>query len=605
MVERYCYADKISNFLKLTSDEFINTVKTSFLNNHALELSDEQIHAWIDSFHVIQRMNLPSDIHIIFEYSLPYESGRRPDVILLSNEHVLILEFKMKGTIKEADVDQAKAYARDISEYHYESRDKQVVPMLVLTRTSNINQNIGGVHCVSSDNLQAALDEIYVGCVEACDYESWINSKYEPLPTIVDAARRIMNEEELPNIRKVNSTCIPQALASLNKLTEYAKENKKHVIAFVTGVPGAGKTYLGLQYVYNTKNANAICLSGNGPLVEVLTDALGSDVFVKEIHKVEREFLDYGAHDFNSNVLVFDEGQRAWDINRMQFKGRGDRSEADVMIQLCEERLDWCVFLILVGEGQEIYSGENEGIPLWNAAINNGNIAWEVACPPKLDQNFANHTLLDNIEREAFDLTVSLRSHLSGTVSKFINYIMNGEISEAAKLAGLIYDEGYDMYCTQDLEAAKEYCQDRYQEEPSKKYGILASSEGRGLFRFGVDNDYKYRENVSKAKWFNAPSDSPESCCSFNTVFTEFEVQGLELDLPIVAWGLDMIWQRENWKKFKPREDINSDANTYRRNSYRVLLTRGRDGFIVFVPPMKQLKKVYDVLLEAGIKEIN
>ena len=511
----------------------------------------------------------------------------------------------MKGTIKEADVDQAKAYARDLNEYHYESRDKQVVPMLVLTRTSNLNETRGNVTCVSADNLQTILNGYYSGNVSPADLDKWANSRYEPLPTIVDAARRIMNEEKLPNIRKVNSTCIPQALESLNKLTDYAKENKKHVIAFVTGVPGAGKTYLGIQYVYNTKDANAICLSGNGPLVEVLTDALGSDVFVKEIHKVETEFLDYGAHDFNSNVLVFDEGQRAWNVAQMEFKGRGNRSEADVMIQLCEERLDWCVFLILVGEGQEIYSGENKGIPLWNAAINNGNIAWEIACPPKLDQNFTNHTLIENINREAFDLTISLRSHLSGTVSKFINHIMNGEISDAAKLGNLIYDEGYDMYCTQDLDKAKEYCKDRYQEEPDKKYGILASSEGRGLFRFDVNNDYKYRKNVSKAKWFNAPSDSPESCCSFNVVFTEFEVQGLELDLPIVAWGLDMVWQRENWKKFRMREDINSDANTYRRNSYRVLLTRGRDGFIVFVPKMKQLKQVYDVLREAGIKELN
>lgn len=181
----------------------------------------------------MQNINLPSDLYIIFEYSLPYESGRRPDVIQLSKEHVLILEFKMKGEIKDADIDQVKAYARDLNEYHYESREKHVVPMLVLTRTSNLNEIRSNVLCVSADNLQTILDEYYSDDVGPADIDKWINSKYEPLPTIVDAARRIMNEEELPNIRKVNSTCIPQALESLNKLTEYAKENKKHVIAFV------------------------------------------------------------------------------------------------------------------------------------------------------------------------------------------------------------------------------------------------------------------------------------------------------------------------------------------------------------------------------------
>lgn len=501
----------------------------------------------------MHNVDLSQDISIIFEYDLPYESGRRPDVILLSSDDVVILEFKMKNIIKEEDIDQVKAYARDLSEYHYESRNKNVIPFLVLTKTTNLNKKIDNIQCVSDDMLQKVFDDIYSGGVNRCDIKEWVSSKYEPLPTIVEAARRIMDEEELPNIRRVNSTCIPQTLENLKLITSYAKDNKRHIIAFVTGVPGAGKTYLGIQYVYDVKNVNSIYLSGNGALVKVLKDALNSDVFAKEIYKVEHEFIKHGAHDFNKNVIVFDEGQRAWDIKRMQSEGRGNFTEPEVMIRLCEQRLDWCVLLILVGEGQEIHNGENAGLILWNEAIKKGNEEWDIISPSKLNPIFKNQSLLDNFDTESFDLTVSLRSHLSGEVSNFVNYIIDGDIENASKLSESIYSEGYNMYCTRDLEAAKEYCKNRYLEEPNKRYGLIASSKGRGLFRYGINNAPEYTMKVKKELWFNASSSHPKSCCSFKDTISEFDIQGLELDMPIVAWGLDMLWNGTKWLKFKKK----------------------------------------------------
>lgn len=209
-VERCCYADLIANFIQENEEEFINQLKSAFFESYSLDLSDEQVHAWRDSFRVMHNVNLPQDISIIFEYDLPYESGRRPDVILLSSDDVVILEFKMKNIIKEGDIDQVKAYARDLSEYHYESRNKNVIPFLVLTKTTNLNKKIDNIQCVSDDMLQKVFDDIYSGGVNRCDIKEWVSSKYKPLPTIVEAARRIMDEEELPNIRRVNSTCIPQ-----------------------------------------------------------------------------------------------------------------------------------------------------------------------------------------------------------------------------------------------------------------------------------------------------------------------------------------------------------------------------------------------------------
>ena len=604
MPKRCCYADYFSNFSNENESDFIEKIKSTFLKEHIVELSNSQINAWKDSFEVLQNLNLNPNISIIFEYVLPYESGRRPDVILLSSDHVIVLEFKMKDKIKPEDIDQVEAYARDLREYHFESRDKSVIPILVLTKTTNLNKNYGEVNCVSSDILQKKLNDIYQSPIEKYDFNKWIASKYEPLPTIVEAARSFMNHEDLPNIKRVNSTCIPITLESLKDLTKYAESNKKHVIAFVTGVPGAGKTYLGLQYVYDTENVNSVYLSGNGPLVKVLNDALNSKTFVRNLHGIIREYHYSGAMDFNDNVIVFDEGQRAWDNQQMQKRYNSNLSEPEVMIELCEKRLDWCVLLILVGEGQEIHNGENSGIKLWNDALNKSHKQWEIVCPPNLFSFFDKKLLLNNYNNESFDLSISLRSHLSGNVSKFINYLMSGQIENARQLSDSIYSEGYNMYCTRNLEEAKLYCKNRYFEEPNKKYGLIASSKANLLKKYGIYNDYNSVEAVNIEKWFNAPSNDENSCCALNDAITEFKIQGLELDMPIVCWESDMIWSGNNWEKFRKWEDISSDANTFRINSYRVLLTRGRDGFIIFVPPKDKLNSVYDILIKSGIKDL-
>lgn len=532
---RCCYVGTIENFNKENEVDFIDKVKSTFLEEHLVDLSDSQINAWVDSFRVMQNLNLNPNLNIIFEYVLPYESGRRPDIILLSNNHVVILEFKMKNEAKYEDIDQVKAYARDIKEYHYESRDKEVIPVLVLTRTTGLNEEINNITCVSGDMLQSVLDNIFTGEITDFDANYWIASKYEPLPTIVEAARTFMKNEPLPNIRRVNSAGIPQAIENLKSLTEYARDNQKHIIALVTGVPGAGKTYLGLQYVYDIEKAGSIYLSGNRTLIEVLEDALNSRHFVRNLHNVITEYRRSGAHDFDKNIIVFDEGQRAWDSEQMAAKRKDNRSEPDIMIELCENRLDWCVLLILVGEGQEIYNGENSGIKLWDTALKKGKIDWEVACPTKLDAYFNDHKLIDNIEKDSFDLTVSLRSHLSSTVSEFVNYFVDGEIEKASKLSPEIISEGYSMYVTRDLEAAKNYCRQRYDKEPAKQYGLIASSKKSILPKYGMDNDYNTVYNVDKAKWFNAPSDNSKSCCALKDTITEFDVQGLELDMPIIG----------------------------------------------------------------------
>lgn len=303
---RYCYQDSLQNFMSLDENSFISRMKTAFCEQYVFPLGELQISVWRDCFRSLNRSlgdiatQFPG-LSIIFEYALPYESGRRPDVILLSREQVIILEYKMKKLLRSDDLDQAAAYGRDIREYHFESRDKEVISFLVLTRATGFKETRKGVRCCSDDVLAAELFRV-INKASPTDAKAWINSVYAPLPTIVDAAKMFMNRQPLPQIKQVNSTGIPDAIELLKSITEETKTNKTRTLVLITGVPGAGKTYLGLQYVYDicesNENVNSVYLSGNGPLIKVLTDALHSNVFVKSIHTVVNEHLAGRGKDF-------------------------------------------------------------------------------------------------------------------------------------------------------------------------------------------------------------------------------------------------------------------------------------------------------------------
>lgn len=599
---RCCYYNSVETFLKENKESWVEKMKEAFYSSYSMSLSESQIKAWRDCFDVLLK-ELPDvnnehpGMQIIFEYALPYESGRRPDVILLCGEQVIILEFKQYGIVLQADVDQVKGYARDLREYHYKSRDKKIVPVLLLTGLeSQKPEQYQGITLCSKGWIYELFDEILMDNIRVCDAKEWMDSRYEPLPTIVDAARMFMNHEELPNIRRVNSTVIPQAIQCLTEIARDAKENSKHVLALVTGVPGAGKTYLGLQYVYDicesNEHANSVYLSGNGPLVKVLQDALNNKVFVKNVHNVVNEFISGKMNSFEKNIVVFDEGQRAWDVNQMQTKRRINKSEPDVMVELCDSKLDWCVLLILVGEGQEIYNGENSGLAQWNVAIGKAMNDWEIVCPDKLKVVFTLPVQTD----AALNLNISLRTHTAGEVSNFVNAFIDGDLETASEKAANIIDHGFDMYYTRDLDIAKKYCRVRYSSYDNKRFGMIASSKSRNLGKYGLRPTYQ----ADVAAWFNSTPSNPAASNALNVTISEFDCQGLEVDMPIIGWGDDMKWENTKWI---PTGSTQDDMD-YRINSYRVLLTRGRDGFIVFIPPVDDMNIIEKVFKEVGVRKL-
>lgn len=608
--KNYCYKGYIEEFLSIDKAKWLAEMKNNFREIYDLELSIEQINAWKDCFDnlkVALRDIKGKGYYIIFEYRLPHEGGRRPDVIILSNDSICILEFKMKSKIVEADKDQLKAYARDLSEYHVESNNKRIIPVLVPTMSPFICEDSEGIKICTPNALGSILEK---ELDEPVKYEinSWLNSKYEPLPTIVDAAKIFMNNEPLPSIKKINSTGVPDAIRFLKSVSKLAKENKEHVLALVTGVPGAGKTFLGLNFVYDknekSNNVNTVYLSGNGPLVKVLEYALKSRVFVKSLHKEMLEFFEMRNRKFNKNIVVFDEGQRIWDEDRISstynIKGK---TEADMMIEMIDENTEWALLIVLVGEGQEINKGENDGISHWNKAISKSKNNWKVVYPQKLEENFSEKRLNKYKYSNLLDLTVSLRTHLAGDVSTFVNNIISEDFEAARNLVSNIYNQGFSMFVTRDLEAAKNYCKNRYYEQDTKRYGLMASSKAKNLKGY-VDNSFNTTKKVNVGYWYNRRKGENGSCCNLKDVVTEFGCQGLEVDMPIICWGDDMKLVDKSWQRYNKSESVNSPDNLYRVNSYRVLLTRGRDGFIIFIPPnSNQLDEVYNLFVDnLGLK---
>lgn len=611
--KRCSYYDTVEAFLCIQENQWIEAMCKGFREAFTFSVDSLQIEVWKDCFRVLQRelcefSQKYKNFYIVFEYALPYESGRRPDVILVSDTYIVILEFKKKHSILRADCDQAIAYGRDIKEYHVASRNKVVLTYLVVTEMHNYHKvYLEGRFCIcSGDRLGKSLLHDVQGMFGPVPITVWLASKYEPLPTIVEAARRIMAKEELPQIRKVTSTCIPDALARLESAAFYAKKHSKYMLSFVTGVPGSGKTFLGLQFVYTIQEKDSsiksVYLSGNGPLVRVLQDSLQSRAFVQDLHKVEYEYCHYGARDFSSNVIVFDEGQRAWDSRRMQEKRQVTFSEPEIILRLAEERLSWCFLLILVGEGQEIHVGESSGLSLWRDALQSRQKKWEVICPNKLHSLFQTSCYYRNY----LDLSVSLRSHLAEDVSTYVNYIIAGKFVEARRYADKIKSDGFCMLVTRDIEAARSYCACRYEGQTSKRYGLIASSKASCLKKYGVDASYNATKKINIAQWYNTDATSGVSCCNMQHVATEFACQGLELDFPLICWGNDMVWTGNCWNiPMSHSSYAKNEVYLYRSNSYRVLLTRGRDGFMIFIPPEPSFDKLYAALLDAGIENLD
>jgi hypothetical protein len=611
------------------------------LNEFVRDAGDEQVRAWDRSIPWLQK-EAAELVHshdearsftAILEYELPLEQ-RRPDLIVLENGAVVVIELKGKDFPSQGDLDQVAAYARDLRNYHRECHHRMVHAVLVPERAVALDSKQDGVRIISRTNLGRVLQEFDTPAKgpPASPDAFLAPGAYSPLPTLVQAARILFAKKDLPAIHRARAATDP-ALASIKAITHDAYRDHDRRLVLITGLPGSGKTLVGLRLAHSTflddlaverdgakPTAPAVFLSGNDPLVTVLQDALkgeGGDgkVFVRRVRDYRLTYSKPGAPAPPQHVLVFDEAQRAFDEGFLKYK-HGKKglkgpvpvgSEPDQFVRFAERIPRWCAVVALIGSGQEIFSGEDGGLGQWREAIENAGKpgTWTVHAPPELREFFDGSGIRIDYRRE-LNLNTELRFHAATDIHHYVEKVLRGQDSGGCRAVAARLDlETVRFFVTRDLELAKSYARDRYESHREARYGLVASSKDKILPAHGIANGYAATK-FNLAPWFNAPKGDAASCCQFDRVATEFGIQGLEVDLAILGWGSDYARVGGTWSIARSGgyQYPVSDPEAIRRNVYRVLLTRGRDGTVVFVPPDPYLDETYRFLKDCGFREL-
>lgn len=620
-MDRAYYAASITSFL--TEDPM--TILGKLANQMTFELEYQQKMAWEVQIQLLKRALIGISGHVFFEFSIP-RMGKRVDVILLASGIIFVLEFKIGETRYPLyALEQVMDYALDLKNFHETSHPLPVVPILIATDAEaapyilepypdNVYKPLRVNKTTLASCLQACLQSIPHASV---DVFRWQSGLYKPTPTIIEAAQALYRGHNVQEISRSDAGAINLSETSdaIDLIIEQAKQNHKKVICFITGVPGAGKTLAGLNIANRRlqvgSDEHAVFLSGNGPLVIVLRAALVKDdiskgqkrkdaarkaeTFIQNIHHFRDEYFSNQAAPLE-RVVIFDEAQRAWTkdmaANFMKRK-RGQlnfgMSEPEFLISVMDRHEGWAVIICLVGGGQEINTGE-AGLIEWFSALKKLFPLWQVYVSQQItDSEYLGQKkpsdLLPSTQLHVEDrlhLAVSVRSYRSEKVSSFIKAILDCDLVTAQTLYTQIA-HNYPIFLTRDLECARRWL--RQQARGSERFGLLASS---GAIRLRPEGIF-VKADIDVEHWFLKEHQDIRSSYALEDAATEFDIQGLELDWTAIAWDADLRYLNGSWdyKAFKGSkwQSVNDETRRpYLKNSYRVLLTRARQGMVIFVP---------------------
>lgn len=656
-MQRFYYSETCERFLEQDAESILGNLS----KYNEFDLTLEQRDAWQQEILVMQQVirSLDGDGHIVFEYTIP-RLGKRVDVVLLIGGIVFAIEFKVGSSdFLVNDKEQVWDYALDLKNFHEESRNRVIVPILVATEALDKDCSIGpGLFSYYDDQVYYPLfsnSRTLLPIIRqvldaepahpAIDAHEWLFSRYNPTPTIIQAASALYMNHSVEDITKheADKAGIDTCTALILDVIRQSKAKHQKSICFVTGVPGAGKTLVGLNVAIQQEQGDlAVYLSGNGPLVKVLTEALARDKVKKEkdagrrctkteaerqvsrfiqiIHRYRDNMLaklkvpiqgnaieidpakvSKAAHSNAAeveNVAIFDEAQRMWDMRHLSAwlarkKGLANfpMSEGEFLIWSLDQHKDWATIVCLVGGGQEINSGEG-GIGLWIHALNETFPDWQIYISDKLtDKEYAEGNVKELLQGNAnvhmernLHLAVSQRSYRAETLSLWVHQLLDLDIMAARKTYADI-KERYPIVLTRDLNKAKEWLRDHAR--GSERYGMLVSSKAFRLKPLAID----IRTQADIVPWFLNPITDIRSSLFLEDVATEFDIQGLELDWTCLVWDGDFRFDpvRHCWQHFNFRSDrwqnINiAEGRVYQLNAYRVLLTRARQGMVICIP---------------------
>lgn len=477
------------------------------LQDFIRDASSEQVRAWDQYIPWLQRecqeltLQDPGarEYTAILEYELPRDS-RRPDVIVLERGSVVVLEIKGYFHASQAAVDQAFGYARDLAAYHAACAGRSVIPVLLIRDSQCRPLLRDGVYVTSHQHLDGLLAQLASPEAPLVSVKDFLAADaYAPLPTIVQAARELFARRPLPFIKRARASTEP-ALRHITDIAHGAAKSQTRHLVLLSGVPGSGKTLVGLQLVHagwlddlavvrptGKPTAPAVYLSGNGPLVQVLQHALkdgggGGRTFVQGI----KDYVAYHSRRSSpplEHLIVFDEAQRAHDAERVAqvHDTAVGKSEPEHLLEFCERIPEWCVLVALIGDGQAIHVGEEGGPELWASALGvlTDGGRWCVHGAPHLLQAFAN-TSVGFHSTEVLNLDTEIRFHLTSKVHRFVERLLLGTAEQPlGSIVGELDDGGYRFLVSRDLESAKNYLRERYADAVHARYGLLASSRDK------------------------------------------------------------------------------------------------------------------------------
>ena len=629
---RAYYSASLGVFVSAAPDSVLGEIARN--SGFAIDLGQRD--AWIKQIEVLKEQLTPwaSQGHLFFEFVVP-RMGRRIDALVIIKHTVFVIEFKVgESTFNRSALDQVWDYALDLKNFHEPSHNITIAPLLIVTETDSGFSTVANSHHndgvllpvqVSPSSLQTCIENVlWMGEGLDIDPVQWVSGRYKPTPTIVEAASALYGQHSVADLSRSDAGAKNLSVTSttVSQLIQRAKDRHRKAICFITGVPGAGKTLVGLdvatKHMEASSELHSVYLSGNGPLVKILCEALTRDEMARkksegvrlrvgETRKAVEAFIQ-NVHHFRDaylvderapvdHVVIFDEAQRAWTLEQTsQFmarkKGRADfnHSEPDFLISCMDRHTDWAVVVCLVGGGQEINTGE-AGISEWLCSVERNYPHWEVHISPHLtDGDYAANESIEHLKgrrdvyfNEDLHLAVSMRSFRAEHVSSLVNHLLDRDVQQAQAALELVRAR-YPIVLTRNLAKAKLWL--KSQARGTERFGIVVSSQAERLKPHAIN----VRSPMDPVHWFLDDKTDVRSSLYLEDVATEFQVQGLELDWACVVWDADLRVGADGWRYHqfvgnKWQNINNAERRTYLKNAYRVLLTRARQGMVIVVPP--------------------
>lgn len=618
---------KFSEFNDFSNEAILGSLASGYDDDGFFELKADAIASWREELPLFRKVidqiciQAPdsSQWHLLIEYPIP-RIGKRIDAILICDSTIVVVEFKLSAGSAGAAKTQVLDYAYDLRDFHKESWSRKILPVVLapdlISRTflDFSDQQIHEVLELDQGGLRDVLAKISLKnefSMPPINPIHWDRCLYTPTPTIVAAAQHLYAKNSVEEIMRssAGTGALKRTSTAVLEVIQNAHAHKEKVVCFVTGVPGSGKTLVGLDIANRDTVDTARFMSGNIPLIYVLREALARNLHeqgtpksdasrlmndrIQNIHHYTKDhFKDEEKRPpQDGNVIIYDEAQRAWDADQNWRKNKLRHSEPEMILDVMS-RLDWCVLIAIIGNGQEINTGE-AGLAGWKEALDQQQ-GWTVFIPN------ASHSLdIFKTDNQLFvsthsdlHLNNSMRSYTAQALSDWIDFVLDGDEKQARRLS--LDLTRYPVRLTRNLETAKAWLKKQANNiclDHSQRTGLVASSGAKRLRAYGIDVSTQIKET----DWFLNAATDIRSSSFLELAATEYATQGLELDYIGLCWGADFRRAQGSWRyhalsgtswqdKNKTENKSQEVKRAFMKNTYRVLLSRAREGMIIWVP---------------------